>query len=120
MGIQIDAVDPNYGLVVATSNDGQPIAQSKRILLLTATSSKNQNMQWNEERNGVGRNWGNGPTQVAAINGTIHLKNMNVEVFALDGTGKRIGKVPVENDANGTRFSLSAKHQTIWYEVVRK
>ena len=120
LGIQIDAVDPNYGLVVATSNDGQPIAQSKSILLLTATSSKNQNMQWNEERNGVGRNWGNGPTQVAAINGTIHLKNMNVEVFALDGTGKRIGKVPVENDANGTRFSLSAKHQTIWYEVVRK
>ena len=120
LNIQVDAVNPNYGLVVATSNDGQPISQAKSILLMTATSSQNKNMKWNEDRTSVGTNWGEGPTTVAAIKGTVQLKNIDADVFALDGTGKRIGKVSVQTDADGTSFALSGEHKTIWYEVLRK
>jgi hypothetical protein len=55
LSLTVDHIEPNYGFLVATSADGRPLANADRVLLLAATNSENQNMQWNEDRTSVGQ-----------------------------------------------------------------
>jgi hypothetical protein len=117
----VDSVDPNYGLLVATSTDGLPLEGTSRAILLAATSSENQQMGWNSERNGVGTRWGTGPTTVVGMTADVTLPMTGrVSVFALDGTGQRMSEVPVTATDNGIRVHLSPQYQTLWYELERQ
>jgi len=114
-------VSHNYATLILTSKDDKPLSQSKSMLLLASTSAENTGMQWNEERNSIGANWGTGPTLIYPVNATIRLPKTGVsgtpKVFALDGTGKRTGEVSVTKDANGFAIEIGSKHKTLWYEV---
>jgi hypothetical protein len=117
-GVRI-AVGPNerdYAVVVLTSMDGQPVESSQRLLLAAVGSAQNRNMQWNEDRTSVGRNWGEGPAMVNGIAAQIQLPGAVRAVHALDGRGHRQGDVAV---SNGNRFSIGSAQRTLWYEIVR-
>ena len=47
--------------------DGQPINQSRSLLLTAVGKVENKGMQWNAERTSVGRDWGTGPTRAEGI-----------------------------------------------------
>lgn len=119
--LRVGELDPNYGLLVATSFDGNSIVESSRILLLAATTTENQNMGWNKDRTSVGTRWGNGPTTVVGMEATVHLKtpSSDVKVYALDGNGRRTKEVPVRTVDDATEFSLSPGFATIWYEIAK-
>jgi hypothetical protein len=119
----IKTIDPNYALMVATSMDAKPIESSNRILILAATSSENQSMGWNKDRNSVGDQWGQGPTKTVGVTATIKLPlsddKPNVTVYSLDPTGQRVRKVPSQIDDGFIEFTIRPNFKTLWYEVVR-
>jgi len=107
--------------MIATSLDDLPIEKSDRILVLASSGAENTNMKWNQDRTSVSNQWGQGPTLVNVVTGTVKLpiKAQQVSVSALDGTGKQIRNVTVRNDhENGQiEFKIGPQDKTIWYEV---
>ena len=91
------------------------------MLLLASSSAENTGIEWNEERNSIGENWGTGPTLINPVNAVIRLPKAGLagtpEVFALDGTGKRMGEVAVATEGAEFVIEIGGQHKTLWYEV---
>ena len=118
---EVGDVNHNYATLILTSQDNQPIAQSKSLLLLASTSAENTGVTWNKARNSIGDNWGTGPTLIHPVNAKIRLPKGSLsgspKVYALDGTGKRTEQVAVLSDANEIVFAIGSTFHTLWYEV---
>ncbi|MGQ9513865.1 MAG: carbohydrate binding domain-containing protein [Thermoproteota archaeon] len=62
--------------------------------------------------------WGKGPTLVEGISITLKIKtSSNIEVWALDGVGKRTKQVQALRSDSYTIFVLGREFETIWYEI---
>lgn len=115
---QVGSIDPNYATLVLTSQDDAPITKSRKLLLLASTHTENKHMGWNAQRNSVGKDWGQGPTQVMGMNAKVTLENKQVtSVYALDGKGRRVVEIPTKRKGDAISFEISPKYQTLWYEV---
>ncbi|MGB9718631.1 MAG: carbohydrate binding domain-containing protein [Thermoproteota archaeon] len=67
-----------------------------------------------------GTNWGSAPTLVEGVGATLRIKTgREIEVWALDGIGRRIKQVQVSNEGQYKVFSIGPDFQTIWYEIAR-
>jgi len=117
--VGIGSVDRNYAVVVLTSLDGKDLARSRRILLVATGRAENQGMGWNADRTSVGNRWGHGPTLVNGVPLTVRFPFLVGSVAALDGRGKPIRKVPVEQEGKGVRIRVGPEFRTLWYEVRR-
>ena len=113
----------NFAAVTLTAMDQKPTAQSARLLLTLAGKVENRNMGWNANRTSVGDQWGPGPTQAEGIPATVTLQtNGPRSVWALDGTGRHMEKVPAVY-AHGTvthgtvTFTGGPQYRTLWYAV---
>ena len=112
----------NFAAVTLSALDRQPISQSKHLLLTAVGAVENQGMKWNASRTSVGADWGTAPTVAEGIPAAIIVRTTakNATVFALDGTGKRQGKVPAKVENGTLLFSIGAEHKTLWYEIEAK
>ena len=119
--IEVGNVNQNYATILLTSKDDKPISDSRSMLLLASSSAENTGIEWNEERNSIGENWGTGPTLINPVNAVIRLPKAGLagtpEVFALDGTGKRMGEVAVATEGAEFVIEIGGQHKTLWYEV---
>ena len=117
--VAIDGI--NYGTIVATTQDDQPLDRSDNIVLLASSHSENQEMGWNEARNSVGREWGRGPTTIAAVTATVRLKTMQpLRVYALDGKGLPKHELDTSFADGQLEFKLTADDQTLWYGLMKE
>ena len=108
-----------FASVICVSLDGQPIYQSKRLVLATAAKSLNTGTVWNDKRTTL-LDWGIGPVLVQPVTGTIELRGINassIRVSPLDGQGSALGE-PVEavNNQGVWKFSVGEK-ETLWYSI---
>ncbi len=118
---QFGPIDRDYGTLVLTALDDQPIATSRHLLLLASSGAENTDMQWNADRTSVSDQWGSGPTRVNLVPARIKLAlDTDFTVHALDGTGKRISQVETKRDNGKILFEIGAPHKTIWYELTKK
>ncbi len=113
---------PNFGngfaSVTLTTLDGAPIESSRRILFTLVGKVENQGMIWNAQRTSVGTNWGHGPTLAEGIPAVVALSVTRVvNVWALDGTGKRMSSVPAKNENGRLTFTVGPQYRTVWYEL---
>ncbi|NND97510.1 MAG: hypothetical protein HKN47_09310 [Pirellulaceae bacterium] len=116
--IHVGAADPNYGLVLLSSSDGQSLHNAKSIVLLAASRSENQAMKWNAERTSVGTQWGHGPTMVTSFDLTIRLPSKKARrCFALDSQGQRQSEIPTVFDGTTLTIKVGPEHRTLWYEL---
>lgn len=113
----IGAVERNYAVLVLTSSDGLPLERSRRALLVAVGSAENIGYEWNASRTSVGKHWGHGPAQVNAVPVTITFPRLGARVYALDGTGQRLGELTHEASDTGSTFRLGSSAQTLWYEI---
>lgn len=113
--ISIGDVLNDYAVVVLTSLTDDPITDSSSTLLTAVGSSENTAMQWNEERNSVGNDWGTGPTLVNGVSLSITWPSEPPKVHALTGTGERDHAVRTHD---GT-ITVGPSHKTLWYELSR-
>jgi len=76
-------------------------------------------MRWNTDHTSVGDNWGTGPTVATGVTASISIHTLvtAATVYALDGTGKRLGVVPSRLFGSELTFQIEPKYSTIWYEV---
>ncbi|MEI7728598.1 MAG: hypothetical protein WCO56_03470 [Verrucomicrobiota bacterium] len=118
-GVQLKfgPIERNYAALVLTSQDGQPLEKSKRILLTVVGSAQNQGMIWNEQRTSVNKNWGTGPTMVNGIPVELTLPFRVQSVHALNPKGERQGTVPVQADGAQSRLAIGPEFKTLWYEL---
>jgi hypothetical protein len=102
--LEVGPCENDYGIVLLTSLDAKPVAESARLLLTAVGSAENTGMIWNADKTSVARNWGNGPSRVNAI--PCELRNFpKRQIFALDGRGQRVEQVE----------AFTAR--TLWYEL---
>jgi hypothetical protein len=110
---------PGFAALTLSALDGKPAPSSRSLLLTAVGRVENVGMGWNADRTSVGNTWGKGPTRAEGISARVSLptRAKAVTVHALDGTGKRKGKVKVNLDGGRATFTIGPAHRTLWYEI---
>ncbi len=111
----MESTPSNWGSVALASLDGEPVARSKRLLLVAMGRAENTDMGWNEQRTSVGRKWGQAPIRAEGIPLRVALPGAVKTCQALDGTGKETQAVPVDA---GT-VAVGPQQGTVWYLITR-
>ncbi|MCC7490829.1 MAG: hypothetical protein IT204_00700 [Fimbriimonadaceae bacterium] len=94
--VELAAGGRNFATLLLASRDGQPVAQSKQLLLVLLGAVVNQGMEWNETFTSVSNKWGSGPTLAEPLRATITLRTQQaLRAQALDGSGAPRGDVPL-------------------------
>ena len=107
-----------FAAATLTAMDRRPLAESRRLLLTLAGKVENQDMGWNAARTSVGNKWGHGPTVAEGIPAAVSLRTTGARhVWALDGTGKRVGDVHAAWADGLLTFTVGPQFKTLWYEV---
>lgn len=109
----------NFAAVTLSAVDGMPLSQSKRMLLTAVGAVENQGMKWNANHTSIGADWGTSPTMAEGIEAAVVLRTVakSVQVYALDGTGKRQKKLDSKLADGLLTFAIGAEHKTLWYEI---
>ena len=101
--------------------DGQPLAKSKKILLVAAARCANTGMKWNVERTSINDNWGGPPLLIEAVEGEIVLRRAAnaaaLQAVPLDGCGRVLADrslKPVKREGSVV-IPLRATDATAWY-----
>lgn len=113
--------------VWASSVDGAPLANSKRILIVHLTEVQNSGTTWSGDERSVVTNMGTLPhiarNGSAAI--TLTLQNPSTaRVYRLDTSGRRIAAVPLVKTLTSVSFNATTRNPsngqaTFYYELVR-
>ena len=108
-----------YGVLVASSLDGKPLASSFRVLLTAAGNAVNEGMALTPSGNQLAQ--AGGPkVLVEALAGQISLKidgDRQGQVWALDPSGRRKKAVPAQFSAGKVSFEMKPSYQTLYYEL---
>ena len=120
----VDVTTP-FAAVQVASLDGRPIAESARLLLVTAARVANTGMRWTDAgapwaRHTLGDAWGTGPTRIEPVLGTVGLRALTgasrVTLQPLDAAGQPLGDaLPFAPDDQGVTISLPGT--TPWYVI---
>lgn len=109
-----------FSAIVLTSLDGQPIANSSRLLLTAGATVENTGMEWNREHTGLSQ-WGGSPTLIEMVTGRIELRGLAgataVLAQPLDGAGLPLGEaLGATRDGDAWVISTGGP-ATTWYAV---
>jgi len=110
----------NFAVLSLNAADGQPLAQSRRLLLAAVGNVENTDMGWNADHTSVGTKWGRAPTTCEGIAARVTLTTItkSAKVHALDGAGARAGEVPATLSGGKLAFEIGPRFKTLWYEIV--
>ncbi len=112
--------------VSLTALDGQPLARSRKILLVTAARCANTGMKWNAERTSINDKWGGPPLLIEAVEGRVFLrrdpKAAPLQLIPLDGVGKPRpnGASTAAKDGAGVTLDLKSAANTAWYVLTAR
>lgn len=127
------STDSTFATLTITSLDGKDMSKSKHLLLSVVGRVRNKGQGFTphitKESGDLKRdvyilNRGDEPILVEDIDAEIFIKRRKrkegIEAYGLDENGLRKSELPVKSDRDGHAFSVSGKHGTIYYEIVRK
>ncbi|MDF3128463.1 cellulase family glycosylhydrolase [Kiritimatiellaeota bacterium B1221] len=115
-------LDRPYGSISLSSADDQPIAQSRRMLLVAAGRIQNTGTTFDRNESGkvIFTKTGKAPMLIEGLHGKITLHDLaqtDLKVYALDVKGRRLGEVTTEWMENDLHFDLNPQWQTLWFEI---
>ena len=108
----------DFGAVHLVPLDSLPIAESRRMVLITAARLENEGFLWNESKTSP-VSIGGTRALCEPVSGSITFQfpsNDPVRVFRLDETGARTDLLQTVPGGSSTRVDFS--HRTLWYEVL--
>jgi len=118
--IRMDSTEHNWASIALVSLDGEPLATTKKALLVAAGRAENTGMVWNAAQTTVGADWGEGPTHVEGIPAILRFDDLApFRVNALDAAGNSKGTVEVVSSRELQYVSIGAEHETLWYLLER-
>jgi hypothetical protein len=108
-----------FSAVMVNSVEGQALGEDGRYLITAASRSWNRNMGWNEQRNSVGRNWGEGSTLCDGVPVVLRadVGERPARLYALRPDGGRASEIPPRTGEDAV-FDLGPAYRTLWYELV--
>ena len=115
--------EPTFRAVMAAALDGQPLALSRKVLIVACGRCENTGMKFSADRRTVGRNWGTAPARIEPVDHDLHLPGWAAAPAVLqplgpDGEPK--GRPVDVSLSSACILRLSAKHETMWYLLTRK
>ena len=106
-----------------TSLDSLDITLSKRMLLTAAGRSENTGMVW-DSTGFTALNKGKGPVLIEPVEAVVRVRNISapeqINVYSLNKTGERTGKVELVRTGSSIEFKIGGKFKTMYYEIARK
>jgi hypothetical protein len=112
---RISVTSPPFVAMTVTALDGAAVNESRKILVTACGRCENTGMIFSADRRTVGRNWGQAPVQIEAVEAVLALPEGQWQYQALgpDGTPKR------EASTGNSVLRLSPEYGTMWYLVTR-
>ena len=112
-----------HGAVWATSVDGKPLAESKRILLTHLTDVQNTGVQWADADHRILLKRGGLPMRARKGTAEVSLKAASWNAYALGTDGARRAEVPVKRKDGSLALTADTARDpanaTLLYELVR-
>ncbi|MES2579548.1 MAG: hypothetical protein V4552_03300 [Pseudomonadota bacterium] len=111
-------------LVAVSAMDNQPLASSKRMLVVLSTDARNSDMKFSDTSNEMATQLGKSPVLIRANKVKIALRNTNqsqLKVFSINLRGQRVDKIPVKQTSNTIEIELDIRKlshgATTYFEV---
>ena len=95
----------SYGMFLVAARDDRPLAESRRVLILHLTDSKNSMCRYETNDFTYLYDWGRLPILLKRGEAVISLKAPSgLKLYACRVNGERIGEVPFKRTGDGIRF----------------
>ncbi len=110
-----------FGVVIVTALDEEPVQLSRRLLVTALGNAVNTGMKLTTNKSGfveVGR----APILVEPLRGKVSIVSSSqakAHCYPLELSGARKAEIPVVEGGGWLTLELSARHQTMHYEIVR-
>lgn len=111
-------------LVAVSAMDNQPLASSKRMLVVLSTDARNSDMQFSDATNETVTQLGKSPVLVRANKVKIALRNANhkqLKVFSTNLRGQRVDAISVKQTLDTIEFEMDISKlshgATTYFEV---
>ena len=100
------------------SRDGQPLTQSRKLLVTAIGNANNASLRWNDDHTSATDSWKEGPPMVSTPPVTLTLQGWkNATATAIRGATQERGTVPVQTVTGGIQVELSPAQQTMWWLI---
>ena len=115
-------VENEFCTVYCVALDEHPIAQSSRLLLVTAGRASQTGFEWGDEEHHTVKNWGGPPTVIEPVSGTAVLRGLagakRLVVRPLAGEGRPLSHVVLDAPEDGQAWRISIGNPaTTWYMI---
>lgn len=107
----------NFASIHLISLDSLPIAQSKKLILLTGARLENQGLKWNDTKTSLVSTGGT-KALCEPVEAIVSFKQANsdsLSVYMLNQTGKRTDSLMVNQIEKTSKFTVNKN--TLWYEI---
>ena len=116
---RIIVTSPGFVAMTVTALDDAAVNDSRKILVTACGRCENTGMIFSDDRQTVGRNWGQSPVQIEAVEGVLVLPDGNWKCQALGPDGMPSGNVPATDRSGKGLLRLSPQYGTMWYLLTR-
>jgi len=110
---------PGFVAMTVTALDDAAMNESRKILVTACGRCENTGMIFSNDRRTVGRDWGEAPVQIEAVEAVLNLPDGNWKCRALGPDGMPSGNVPASDRYGKSLLRLSPQYGTMWYLLTR-
>ncbi|MCX7824227.1 MAG: hypothetical protein N2689_01550 [Verrucomicrobiae bacterium] len=113
----LDVTDPGFASVTLICLDGEPVSESRRLLLTTMARCENTGQRWLINIDGEVRATHIEPgVWLEPVRATITLhRRTPIKAWALDAAGQRLRELPVGRATDGYAFTVAG--ESMFYEI---
>jgi hypothetical protein len=116
---RISVTSPRLVAMTVTALDDTAVGDSRKILITACGRCENTGMIFSDDRRTVGRNWGESPVQIEAVEAVLNLPDGNWKCESLGADGISSGNVPTSDRYGKGILRLSPQYKTMWYLLTR-
>ena len=116
---RVSVTSSGFVSMTVTALDDEAMNESRNILVTACGRCENTGMIFSDDRQTVGRNWGESPVQIEAVEAVLILPKGRWKCQALGPDGMPSGNVPATDRSGKGLLRLSPQYGTMWYLLTR-
>jgi hypothetical protein len=116
---RISVTSPGFVAMTVTALDDEAVNESRKILVTACGRCENTGMIFSDDRQTVGRNWGESPVRIEAAEAVLVLPEGRWKCQSLGPDGMPSGNVPASDRYGKGILRLSPQYKTMWYLLTR-
>ncbi len=116
---RISVTSSGFVAMTVAALDDAAVNESRKILVTACGRCENTGMIFSDDRQTVGRNWGESPVQIEAVEAVFILPEGRWKCQAIGADGMPSGNVPASDRSGKGVLRLSPQYKTMWYLLTR-